>query len=123
MKFKKSLLIICLVICMFAMANVSASDTDNTTMSLVDKGKIELSHESDMESADNNLKTSEEQEIVKQTDNEETIGETDAGTFTALKNKIANAQSGSTVYLENNYSCENSWTQERWNFYFQVHNY
>ncbi|WP_405305787.1 hypothetical protein [Methanobrevibacter sp.] len=47
------------------MASVSASDTDNTTMSLEDKGEIELSHESDMESVDNNLKTSEEQEIQK----------------------------------------------------------
>ena len=112
MKFKKSLLIICLVICLFAVASVSASDADDTTMSLEDKGEIELSHESDMESVDNNLKTSEEQEIVKQTDNEEIMGETDAGTFTALKNKIANAQSGSTVYLENNYSCEDSWTQK-----------
>jgi len=34
-------------------------------MSLEDKGEIELSHESDMESVDNNLKTSEEQEIQK----------------------------------------------------------
>ncbi|MBR4447889.1 hypothetical protein [Methanobrevibacter sp.] len=33
MKFKKSLLIICLVICLFVMASVSASDVDNTAIS------------------------------------------------------------------------------------------
>ncbi|MBR3197047.1 MAG: hypothetical protein IKF66_00945, partial [Methanobrevibacter sp.] len=109
MKFKKSLLIICLIICLFAIASVSATDTDDSAISSEDTGEIELSHE--IESADENLGTSEEQ-TVTQTDNEEKTGATDHGTFWALQSKIESASSGDTVYLENNYSCEDSWTQD-----------
>ena len=108
MKFKKSLLFIGLVICLFAMASASASDVNDTAIAGVDAEEIELSHE--IESADENLGTSEEQ-TVTQTDNEEKTGETDGGTFWALKSKIDSASSGDTVYLENDYSCEDSWTQ------------
>ena len=62
MKFKKSLLIICLIICLFAIASVSATDTDDSAISSEDTGEIELSHE--IESADENLGTSEEQTLV-----------------------------------------------------------
>ena len=106
MKFKKSLLIICLIICLFAIASVSATDTDDSAISSEDTGEIELSHE--IESADDNLGTSEEQ-TVTQTDNEEKTGATYHGTFWALQSKIESASSGDTVYLENNYSCEDSW--------------
>ena len=103
MKFKKSLLIIGLVICLFAMASASASDVNDTAIAGVDAEEIELSHE--IESADENLGTSEEQKVT-QTDNEEKTGATDDGTFRALYDKIHGASSGDTVYLENNYSCE-----------------
>ena len=109
MKFKKSLLIICLIICLFAIASVSATDTDDSAISSEDTGEIELSHE--IESADENLGTSEEQ-TVTQTDNEEKTGATDHGTFWALQSKIESASSGDTVYLENNYSCEDSWIRD-----------
>ena len=108
MKYKKTIILLALVVFLLSIAGVSASEIGDTIAS-EDTGEIELSHE--MESADNNLGTSEEQ-TVTQTDNEEKTGETDDGTFSALKSKIESASSGDTVYLENNYSCEDSWTYE-----------
>ena len=40
MKFKKSLLIIALVICLFAMASVSASDVNDMAISSEDTGEL-----------------------------------------------------------------------------------
>ena len=97
-----------LVVFLLSIAGVSASEIGDTIAS-EDTGVIELSHE--IESADNNLGTSEEQKVT-QTDNEEKTGETDDGTFGALESKISSASSGDTIYLENNYSCEDSWTQD-----------
>ena len=107
MKYKKTIILLALVVFLLSIAGVSASEIDNTVAS-EDTGVIELSHE--IESADNNLGTSEEQKVT-QTDNEEKTGETDDGSFGALESKIGRASSGDTVYLENNYSCEDSWTQ------------
>ena len=105
---KKGIFIfILLILALFSVSCVCAADVDDALAANEDTGEIELSHE--IESADDNLGTSEEQ-IVTQTDNEDKTGATDNGTFQALKDKIEGASSG-TVNLENNYSCEDSWTQ------------
>ncbi|WP_405264668.1 peptidoglycan-binding protein [Methanobrevibacter sp.] len=108
---KKGIFILTLLIlALFSVSCIYASDVNDTLVASEDTGEIELSHENEMESTDNNLKTNEEQ-IVTQTDNEEKIGVTDDGTFRALNEKIMRASSGDTVYLENNYSCEDSWNR------------
>ena len=104
MKFKKSLPIICLIIFLFAIASVSASEVNDTAMASEDIGEMELSVSSDMET--DNLKTSPEDTPLTQTDNEEIIGTEDDGTFEALFNKINNTAEGSTVKLENDYRYE-----------------
>ena len=43
MKFKKSLLIICLIICIFTMASVSATDVNDTAIASEDTDQMELS--------------------------------------------------------------------------------
>jgi len=108
---KKGILILTLLIlALFSVSCIYAADVNDTLAASEDTGEIELSHD-EMKSTDNNLKTSEEQ-IVTQTDNEEKMGYPDAGTFLALEYKIHHASSGDTVYLENNYSAEDSWTHE-----------
>ena len=105
MKFKKSLLIICMLICLFAMANVSAINANDTAITSEDTGETELSHE--IESIDN-LEISEEEKVT-QTDNNEIIGEGDVGTLKDLRNMIREASPGDTLILDRNYSCEESW--------------
>ncbi|WP_405320787.1 pectate lyase-like adhesive domain-containing protein, partial [Methanobrevibacter thaueri] len=106
---KKGILILTLLIlALFSVSCIYASDVNDTLAANEDTGVIELSHE--IESADDNLGTIEEQKVT-QTDNEEKTGATDDGTFEALQSKIGSASSGDTIYLENNYSCEDSWTQ------------
>ena len=106
---KKGILILTLLIlALFSVSCIYAADVNDTLAASEDTGDIELSH--GIESADDNLGTIEEQKVT-QTDNEEKTGATDDGTFEALRTKIDSASSGDTVYLENNYSCEDSWTQ------------
>ena len=105
---KGILILILLILALFSVSCIYAADVNDTLAASEDTGEIELSHE--IESADDNLGTSEEQKVT-QTDNEEKTGETDDGSFGVLNRKIRSASSGDTVYLENNYSCEDSWTQ------------
>ena len=117
MKYKKTIILLALVVFLLSIAGVSASEIGDTIAS-EDTGEIELSHE--IESADNNLGTSEEQKVT-QTGSEEKTGTMDDGTFEALNSKISSASFGDTVYLENNYSCEDSWTQDT-GIYISTHN-
>ncbi|MEE3489432.1 MAG: peptidoglycan-binding protein [Methanobrevibacter sp.] len=98
-----------LILALFSVSCIYAADVNETLAASEDTVEIELSHE--IESADDNLETNEEQ-TVTQTDNEEKTGATDDGTFEALRTKIDRASSGDTIYLENNYSAEDSWTQD-----------
>ncbi|WP_116592083.1 right-handed parallel beta-helix repeat-containing protein [Methanobrevibacter thaueri] len=108
---KKGIFIfILLILALFSVSCVCAADVDDALAANEDTGEIELSH--GIESADDNLGTIEEQKVT-QTDNEEKTGATDDGTFEALRTKIEGASSGDTVYLENNYSCEDSWSRHR----------
>ena len=54
----------------------------------------------------------EENQVFEQTDNKEVICETDNGTFTALQNKIKNAEQDSTIILENDYSYDEGFDKE-----------
>ena len=89
---KGILILILLILALFSVSCVCAADVDDALAASEDTGDIELSHE--IESADDNLGTSEEQKVT-QTDSEEKTGAMDDGTFWALEYKIHHASSGS----------------------------
>lgn len=93
MKFKGIFMLICLIVCLFTMASLSAGDIDDGAIGSADE--IEVSKNDEM--ADD-LQASEENQI---------LNEKDDGTFKALDDKIKNASEGSTLYLENDY-CDNN---------------
>ena len=89
MRYKKFLLGICLIACVFfSVACVVASDVNETAIANEDNQDIMG------ETNDEIINTGAEAEILGRDD----------GTFTALKNKINNAPSGSTITLENDYT-------------------
>ena len=86
---------------MFAVASVSASDVNDMTIASEDDSAVELSSEeaSDVVSVGEN-------EIIGQTENDESISEGDVGNFTELKDSISAVGSGSTLKLTKDYECE-----------------
>ncbi|WP_296880795.1 right-handed parallel beta-helix repeat-containing protein [uncultured Methanobrevibacter sp.] len=82
MGYKKSLIMLVLVIFIFGVASVSASDVNDTIVAGEDTGQMELSAGDEM--TVDNLQTSEESNILAQTDNEKTAGRViDSKTLTA----------------------------------------
>ena len=75
MKFKKSMLIICLIICLFSIASVSASDDAIAS----DDGEI-------LSTTGNNLKTIEDEQTINTTDNEEILSLSDGDEFLSAEN-------------------------------------
>ena len=100
MKFKKSLLIICLMICLIGIAGVSASEVDDSVMAIEDSSNEDL--EIISESSQEDIIAEEESEIVAASE-EETLQEDD-GTFTALQKKIRDAEDGATITLDKDYT-------------------
>ena len=98
MKFKKTLLVFCLIMCiLFTVSNVAAGDVNDTMVSSDNANQV--IEETNM---DDTLASGGD-ELIAQTDNDEILSEKDDGTFTALQNKIDNAAEGSTITLENDY--------------------
>ena len=105
MKYKKGLLFICLIICLFSIASVVASDDNETVVASDDQNDelIEIENQKDVLSSNENetIMVSENQndELKSNYINEESnIGVTEeneltatTGTFTDLANDIANA--------------------------------
>ncbi|WP_405265904.1 hypothetical protein [Methanobrevibacter sp.] len=102
MKFKKSLLIIGLVICLFAMASASASDVNDTAMEAAQSDEMTASDDSNvMEQSD------DEELILEDNDVDEPIlGEgASTGSFTDLDYLINNQYgSNDTITLSCNYT-------------------
>ena len=69
MKFKKTFILICLVVCLFAMASVCASDANDTTIASEDTG-LELSASDEVTGG--NLQTSEDNTTLTQANDDET---------------------------------------------------
>ena len=90
MKFKKSFLVICLIICLFTIASVCASEVDDVAISSEDNTDIGLSQSYEIEN--DNLEINEEDTQVSQTNDEETISENvmseDDGTSEELDNNL-----------------------------------
>ena len=90
MKYKKIMILAIFLVSLLAISAASAAD-NTTEVIIVNAGE-------DVVSVENNNLT------VEQTENEETIGATDDGTFTELQEMINNAESGSTITLEKDYA-------------------
>ena len=95
MKFKREIIAIILIICMlFTISAISAADS---TTDAVGVTNVTVEAASEGVANDDNLATENNVESLGE-------GETDAGTYIALRTKINSASEGSTVYLENNYT-------------------
>ena len=114
MKFKKSLLILCLIICLFSIAAVSAADDASMPLaddanSISDANGLSVSIEDDIIEdtiieEDNNALDSSQEEILADTDE-------DDGTFTALQKKINNAKDGDTITLDRDYTYDEGFSK------------
>lgn len=98
MKFKKTLLAFCLIMCIFfCVSSVAAGDVNDTAIASENQDSVDANvatAEVDNEKIENDVISSSNEEILNAKDN---------GTFTALQNKIDAAAEGSTITLENDY--------------------
>ena len=105
MKYKKTIILLALVVFLLSIAGVSASEIDNTIAS-ENANTIELSTDNDIEG---NLQTSEENEALASTDYDEAIAQTDtevlgadSATYSDLANEIN--QPGNIKLKHKNYT-------------------
>ena len=96
----KSILVAMFLLALFAVSAVSAAD--NATEDISDMGET-LSDE---------VISVEEIQATGQANDDETIGETDDGTFTALQQKINGASVNATITLSNNYTYDSGFNTE-----------
>ena len=87
-----------LAIFIFTAASVCASDMNDTVIASEDDSTIELSQADTGE-----MMSSEEDELIGQTENVELISEGNSGTFSELQSNITQATQGSTLTLNKNY--------------------
>ena len=85
MEYKKTIILLSLVVFLLSIAGVSASEIDNTIAS-ENANTIELSTDNDIE---DNLQTSEENEALASTDYDEAIAQTDTEVLGALAAEIS----------------------------------
>ena len=97
MKFKKSLLIICIVVCLFSIASVSANEIDDVAITMEDSEIIAVDDGNSIENLE---------ESLAESSNENLIGDSseDDGTFTALQKKINDAEEGTVITLDKDYA-------------------
>ena len=105
MKCKKRFIFICLIICLFSIASVCASDANDISLASEDAGQMELSI--DNEIIDDNLKANEETTQLQSNydgtlsvENELDILNENVGTYSDLKNEIGN---GGNINLTKDY--------------------
>ena len=99
MKFKKIMLLAIFLVSLLAVSAVSAADNVTSDVVSVDEttdDAINVDEAYEVVSAEDN-------QVIEQTENEETITATDDGNFTDLQNIISNAEEGSTITLDKNY--------------------
>ena len=94
----KSILVAMFLLALFAVSAVSAAD--NATEDIADVGQT-LSDE---------IISVGQTQATGQANDDETIGETDDGTFTALQQKINDAGINATITLSNNYTYNNGFS-------------
>ena len=95
MNFKNIILVFSLIcFILVSVSSVVASDLNDTVV---------VSDANDEE-----IGVSNENQVIEQS-NEDLVANSDNGTFSELQNKINKASEGSTVYLENDYYCEDNY--------------
>ncbi|MBO7443444.1 MAG: hypothetical protein J6T69_01270, partial [Methanobrevibacter sp.] len=104
MKFKKSLLIVCLIIFLFSIASVSANEIDDVAITAEDNGIISVDEESSAENMDEILTESSQENVI------EADGEDD-GTFSALQKKINDAEEGTVITLDKDYTYDEGFSK------------
>ena len=104
MKFKKSLLIVCLILFLFSIASVSANEIDDVAFTAEDNEIISVDEESSAENMDEIL-TESSQENVIEADAE------DDGTFSALQKKINDAEEGAVITLDKDYTYDEGFSK------------
>jgi len=107
MKYKKIMFMLVLAIFIFTVASVCASDMNDTVIASEDDSTIELSQADTGE-----MMSSEENELIGQTENVELISEGNSGTFTELQANITQATQGSTLTLNKNYEYDSGFDIE-----------
>ena len=102
MKFKKSLLIVCLIIFLFSIASVSANEIDDVANAAEDN-EISVDEDSSVGNIDEIL--TESSEDVIEADSE------DDGTFSALQKKINDAGEGAVISLDKDYAYDDGFSK------------
>ena len=85
MKFKKSLLIACLIIFLFSIASVSANEIDDVAFTAEDNEIIAVDEDSSVENMDEILTESSQENVIEEEAE-------DDGTFSSLQKKINDAE-------------------------------
>ena len=104
MKFKKSLLIACLIIFLFSIASVSANEIDDGTFTVEDNGIIAVEDGISVGNMDGILTESIEENVIE-ADSE------DDGTFSALQKKINDAEEGAVITLDKDYAYDEDFSK------------
>ncbi len=101
---KKILILTLILLALLSISSISAGDVNDSAISNKEDSQIELT------GIENNIKSNidENQEIG----DSNVIDEEDNGTFTALQQKIDNAEDNSTIIIENNYTYDDEFTAE-----------
>ena len=97
MKYKKSLIFICLLICLFSIASVVASDVNETVVTTEEQSD-EIININNQQNIETELINSSNDFKISSSENE-LLG----GSYYNLQNKIWNAQNGDTITLNENY--------------------
>ena|GEM_PF-2354831 len=103
MKFKKSLLIVCLIIFLFSIASVSANEIDDVANAAEDK-EISVDEDNSVGNMDETLTESFDENVIE-ADSE------DDGTFTALQKKINDAEEGAVITLDKDYAYDEDFSK------------
>ena len=105
MKFKKTLLAFCLIMCIFfCVSSVAAGDVNDTLVASEDQNVIENQDSVVASEATAEVDNEKIENDVISSSNEEILNAKDNGTFTALQEKINDAGKGSTVTLDDDYA-------------------
>ena len=104
MKFKKSLLIACLIIFLFSIASVSANEIDDVAFTAEDNEIIAVDEDSSVENMDEILTESSQENVIEEEAE-------DDGTFSALQKKINDAEEGTVITLDKDYTYDEGFSK------------
>ncbi|MBO5840031.1 MAG: hypothetical protein J6Q86_01215 [Methanobrevibacter sp.] len=104
MKFKKSLLIACLIIFLFSIASVSANEIDDVAFTAEDNEIIAVDEDSSVENMDEILTESSQENVIEEEAE-------DDGTFSSLQKKINDAEEGTVITLDKDYTYDEGFSK------------